>query len=182
MLLAGNRRFRAYVKNVEPEAITEGRHEYALLGADPIAKKIRVDKKNIFGRVHLYAQISNARWEHRQQFERMLLQMLRSGRYYADAGWCLSPYGNNGMERSKAAAVYTRPQQFTEADMMCLFISAHDRWSTRRYEDEVMNEDINMPTPAEERDYLRQTENDASTPLSTLVDVCLQAASMEDKH
>ena len=64
----------------------------------------------------------------------------------------------------------------------CLFFSTHDRWSTRRYEDEVMNEDINMPTAAEERDYLRRTQNDAGSPLSTLVDVCLHAASMEDKR
>ena len=184
MLVAGNLRFRGYVKNVEPEAITEGRQEYALLGADPISKKIRVDKKNIFGRVYLYSQISNAKWEHRQRFEKMLLQMLRSGRYFADAAWCLSPYGHYGMERSKAAAafrLYTRPQQFTEADMMCLFFAANDRWSARRYEDEVMTEDINLPTPAEEQEYLRRTQESADTPMNTLVDVCLHAASVEDK-
>ena len=121
---AGNVKFRAYTKNVTNEEITEGRHEYALLGADPIAKKLRVDKKNVFGRVYLYSLISQSRFQDRFKFERMLLRMLRTGRYYADASWCLAPYGGSGMERAKAAAayrLYTSPQGFSNADMMCLF-------------------------------------------------------------
>ena len=172
------------MKNVTAEAITEGRHEYALLGADPIAKRLRVDKRNIFGRVYLYSLISNARVQHRMNFERMLLRMLQSGRYYADASWCLSPYGNNGMHRVKAAAayrLYTAPQQFTEAHLMSLFFAGNDRWATQRWEDEVMREDIAMPTAEEEAVYLRQSESAVQDAMPTGVDVYIHQASVADR-
>ena len=187
MTYAGNVRFRAYVKNVTAEAITEGRHEYALLGADPIAKRLRVDKRNVFGRVYLYSLISNARVQHRMNFEKMLLRMLQSGRYYADASWCLSPYGNGGMHRVKAAAayrLYTAPKQFREAHLMSLFFAGNDRWptwATQRWEDEVMKEDIAMPTAEEEAVYLRQSASAMQDTMPTNVDVCIHQASVADR-
>ena len=64
MYVTGNVRIRAYTKNIKSEEITEARHEYALLGAYPIAKKLRADKKNVFGRVsYLYSLISYSRFQ-----------------------------------------------------------------------------------------------------------------------
>ena len=172
------------MKNVTAEAITEGRHEYALLGADPIAKRLRVDKRNIFDRVYLYSLISNARVQHRMNFERMLLRMLQSGRSYADASWCLSPYGNGGMHRVKAAAayrLYTAPQQFSQAHLISLFFAGNGRWATQRWEDEVMTEDIDMPTAEEEAVYLRQSGSAMQDTMPTDVDVCIHEASDADR-
>ena len=76
------------------------------------------------------------------------------------------------MERAKAAAIayrlYTSPQAFSTADMMCLFFSSNDRWAVQRWEDEVMAGDIKMPTHEEEQAYLQG------------VDACIHNAHVAD--
>ena len=47
----GNTDFRAYHKGLTSAELEQGRHDYALLGKDPIEKRIMLDKKNLFGKV-----------------------------------------------------------------------------------------------------------------------------------
>lgn len=80
-----NTGIRAYRKRLLQADIDQGRRDYTLLGNDPIEKRIRLDKKNVYGKLYPIPLVSNAplsRWEY---FEPMLLAAPRSGKYCADA-------------------------------------------------------------------------------------------------
>ena len=88
------------------------------------------------------------------------------------------------MHRVKAAAayrLYTAPQQFSQAHLMSFFFAGNDRWAKQRCEDEVMTEDIAMPTAEEEAVYLRQYGSAMQDTMQTNVDVCIHEASAADR-
>jgi hypothetical protein len=139
----GNTDFRAYHKGLTSADLEQGRHDYALLGKDPIEKRIRLDKKNLFGKVYLFSRMSSAPISRRESFEPMLLAALRSGRYYADASWTIAPYGNGRLCRYRAAAaykLYTDPHNFSKADMQILFFQPKTREENHEWAEAVRKE------------------------------------------
>lgn len=103
--------FKVHCYNVTDDDISQGKEEYLKYGAGDLKKRTPLTPTSIFAKAAVYYQLHARGDRNTITFQQLLLEMMRTGKYFPVATWVI-PFQGRGMSHQRAAALwkmYTNP-------------------------------------------------------------------------
>jgi hypothetical protein len=103
--------FQVHLYNVGDEDIERGKEEYLKYGAGDLKKRTPLTPSSVFAKAAVYYQLHARGDRNTVTFQQLLLEMMRTGKYFPVATWVI-PFQGRGMSHQRAAALwkmYTNP-------------------------------------------------------------------------
>jgi hypothetical protein len=146
----GRPHYKNIMHNVSEEQIVDGKKMFELLGNTGLKHRVKVMPVNFFDRVFHYYNYSY-KGPRQTSLGAIVLDMMRSGKFYPDAKW-VTPAIGGGMDYRCATAAFKMmavPKYTNGGDIMNVFFKPRFG-KTPRYFENIMIPDPDPPAPTVE--------------------------------